>query len=316
MAERALPRRSERSAGRTFAAPRRSAEASPSMAQFLEIKAANPDCLLWYRMGDFYELFFDDAVAASAALGIVLTKRGKHQGQDIPMCGVPIHRADEYLQRLITGRPSRRRRRAARGSGGGEEARLEGRRAPRRRAPRHAGDADRGRAARRQGAQLPHGAVPSGARQAEPAKVPAEATLALASLDISTGEFEVGEVTGADLPGELARLSPSEVILRDALFGDAWLERWIELVGAAATPVPTAYFDSLAGEAALKQQLKVAELGGFGDFARAELAAVGALLKVRRADPDRAAGRYCGRRGDPVPTRSCSSMLQAARAWN
>ena len=71
------------------------------MAQFLEIKAANPDSLLWYRMGDFYELFFDDAVAASATLGIVLTKRGKHLGQDIPMCGVPIHRADEYLQRLI-----------------------------------------------------------------------------------------------------------------------------------------------------------------------------------------------------------------------
>src|SRR5262245_36909200 len=71
------------------------------MAQFLEIKSANPDCLLWYRMGDFYELFFDDAVAASATLGIVLTKRGKHLGQDIPMCGVPIHRADEYLQRLI-----------------------------------------------------------------------------------------------------------------------------------------------------------------------------------------------------------------------
>ena len=71
------------------------------MAQFLEIKAANPDSLLWYRMGDFYELFFEDAVVASAALGIVLTKRGKHMGQDIPMCGVPIHRADEYLQRLI-----------------------------------------------------------------------------------------------------------------------------------------------------------------------------------------------------------------------
>ncbi|HWK39854.1 MAG TPA: hypothetical protein VNR88_13130, partial [Hyphomicrobium sp.] len=70
-------------------------EASPSMAQFLEIKAANPDCLLWYRMGDFYELFFEDAVIASACLGIVLTKRGKHIGQDIPMCGVPIHRADE-----------------------------------------------------------------------------------------------------------------------------------------------------------------------------------------------------------------------------
>ena len=74
---------------------------TPSMAQFLEIKAANPDSILWYRMGDFYELFFEDAVVASQALGIVLTKRGKHLGADIPMCGVPIHRADEYLQRLI-----------------------------------------------------------------------------------------------------------------------------------------------------------------------------------------------------------------------
>ena len=74
---------------------------TPSMAQFLEIKAADPDCLLFYRMGDFYPLFFEDAVAAAQALGIVLTKRGQPFGDDIPMCGVPIHRADEYLQRLI-----------------------------------------------------------------------------------------------------------------------------------------------------------------------------------------------------------------------
>src|SRR5215467_11499358 len=74
---------------------------TPSMAQFLEIKANHPDCLLFYRMGDFYELFFDDAVTAAEALSIVLTKRGKHLGEDIPMCGVPVIRADEYLQRLI-----------------------------------------------------------------------------------------------------------------------------------------------------------------------------------------------------------------------
>ena len=79
---------------------------TPSMAQFLEIKAANPGCLLFYRMGDFYELFFDDAVQAAEALGIVLTKRGKHLGQDIPMCGVPVIRADEYLQRLIAQLPT------------------------------------------------------------------------------------------------------------------------------------------------------------------------------------------------------------------
>src|SRR3984957_20895048 len=76
---------------------------TPMMAQYFEIKAANPDCLLFYRMGDFYELFFADAEVASRALGIVLTKRGKHEGGDIPMCGVPIERADEYLQRLIAG---------------------------------------------------------------------------------------------------------------------------------------------------------------------------------------------------------------------
>src|SRR5437868_11490602 len=77
------------------------ARATPVMEQYIEIKAANPDCLLFYRMGDFYELFFDDAEVAARTLGIVLTKRGKHLGRDIPMCGVPVHRADEYLQRLI-----------------------------------------------------------------------------------------------------------------------------------------------------------------------------------------------------------------------
>ncbi len=255
------------------------AEASPSMAQFLEIKAANPDCLLWYRMGDFYELFFDDAVTASAALGIVLTKRGKHQGQEIPMCGVPIHRADEYLQRLIR---AGHRVAVAEQLEDPAEARKRGSKAVVRRDVVRlvtpgtlTEDALLDAKARNYLTALFLGGTAGGAG----GKVPAEAKLALASLDISTGEFEVGEVKGADLPGELMRLSPSEVILSDTLFGDAWLKRWVELSGAAATPVPTAYFDSLAGEAALKQQLKVAELGGFGDFARAELAAVGALLK-------------------------------------
>src|SRR3954452_9412919 len=75
--------------------------ATPMMEQYIEIKAANPDSLLFYRMGDFYELFFADAEIASRALGIALTKRGKHQGADIPMCGVPVHAADDYLQKLI-----------------------------------------------------------------------------------------------------------------------------------------------------------------------------------------------------------------------
>src|SRR5438309_4233930 len=77
------------------------ARATPVMEQYTDIKRAHPDCLLFYRMGDFYELFFQDAEVASRALGIVLTKRGKHLGRDIPMCGVPIERSDEYLHRLI-----------------------------------------------------------------------------------------------------------------------------------------------------------------------------------------------------------------------
>ena len=74
---------------------------TPMMAQYLAIKEAHPDSLLFYRMGDFYELFFDDAEVASKALDIALTKRGKHEGDDIPMCGVPVHAADSYLQKLI-----------------------------------------------------------------------------------------------------------------------------------------------------------------------------------------------------------------------
>jgi DNA mismatch repair protein MutS len=77
------------------------AHVTPMMAQYLEIKAQYPDALLFYRMGDFYEMFFDDAVAAAEALDIALTKRGKHAGEDIPMCGVPVHAAESYLLTLI-----------------------------------------------------------------------------------------------------------------------------------------------------------------------------------------------------------------------
>src|ERR1700676_3360968 len=84
-----------------YRAPEPPSTATPMMAQYLEIKAANPGSLLFYRMGDFYEMFFDDAEVASRALGIMLTKRGKYLGRDVPLCGVPVIRADEYLHRLI-----------------------------------------------------------------------------------------------------------------------------------------------------------------------------------------------------------------------
>jgi DNA mismatch repair protein MutS len=253
------------------------AEATPSMAQFLEIKTANPDSILWYRMGDFYELFFDDAVVASQALGIVLTKRGKHLGQDIPMCGVPVHRADEYLQRLIRlgyrvavceqlEDPAEARKRGAKAVVRRDVVRLV---TPGTLTEETLLDA-RARNYLTALFRAPGGEGPL---------IGSDAVVALASLDISTGEFEVGEARGKDLPGELVRLAASEIIVADAVIAEADLKAWIERSGAAATPVPAASFDSLAGERDLKARLGVADLGAFGAFTRAELAAVGALLR-------------------------------------
>jgi len=187
------------------------AVATPSMAQYLEIKAANPDCLLWYRMGDFYELFFEDAVVASQALGIVLTKRGKHLGEDIPMCGVPVVRADEYLQRLIKQGyrvavceqledPAEARKRGSKAVVRRDVVRLV--------TPGTLTEDALLDAKSRNYLTALH-IAPQGADGAGP-------VIALASLDISTGEFELGRVAGRDLGGELSRLLPSEIIATDA----------------------------------------------------------------------------------------------------
>jgi DNA mismatch repair protein MutS len=246
---------------------------TPSMAQFLEIKAANPDCLLFYRMGDFYELFFEDAVAAAAALGIVLTKRGKHLGADIPMCGVPVHRADEYLQRLIKHGfrvavceqledPAEAKRRGSKAVVRRDVVRLV--------TPGTLTEDSLLDARTRNyltAVFLIRSAVASSSR------------VALASLEISTGECEIGELAASDFAGEIMRLSPSEVIASDQSLGEPELRKALAQIAAALTPVPAASFDSLAGDRLLKEQLGVAELGAFGAFSRAELAAAGALLK-------------------------------------
>ncbi len=245
-------------------------DATPSMAQYLEIKAANPDSLLWYRMGDFYELFFEDAAAAAAALGIVLTKRGKHQGLDIPMCGVPVVRADEYLQRLIRQGfrvavceqledPAEARKRGAKAVVKRDVVRLV-----------------------TPGTITEEALLDTKARNYLTAVFMAAdegARVALASIDISTGEFEIGEVANFDLAGELVRLSPGEVIAVDALIADPAFVRTVELAGGKVTPVPAAFFDSIAGARDLKAQLGVAALDGFGTFGRPELAAAAAVLK-------------------------------------
>ncbi len=253
---------------------------TPSMAQFLEIKAANADCILWYRMGDFYELFFEDAVTASAVLGIVLTKRGKHLGCDIPMCGVPVHRADEYLQRLIRRGyrvavceqledPAEARKRGAKSIVRRDVVRLV---TPGTLTEDSLLDAK----ARNYLTALFRSPQVNSYAAAEGASRPG---FALASLDISTGEFELGEIAAPDLQGELARLAPGELLIADAVLGDADVKAVMAQSSASITPVPQPSFDSFAGERLLKSHLGVTDLAGHGSFSRAELAAVGALLK-------------------------------------
>ncbi|MFV0297316.1 MAG: DNA mismatch repair protein MutS [Hyphomicrobiaceae bacterium] len=248
---------------------------TPSMAQFLEIKTANPDCILWYRMGDFYELFFEDAVIASEALGIVLTRRGKHLGEDIPMCGVPVVRADEYLQRLIRQGfrvavceqledPAEARKRGSKAVVRRDVVRLV--------TPGTLTE-DTLLDARSRNYLTAIFRAPGSAGS------PDAQTYALASVDISTGEFEIAMSAASDLPGELVRLSPQETLVTDATVDDVSLSLALKAINPAITPVAGAFFDSRAGEQLLKERLGVSELGGFGEFSRPELAAIGALLR-------------------------------------
>ena len=248
------------------------ADVTPSMAQFLEIKAANPDCILWYRMGDFYELFFDDAVIASQALGIVLTKRGKHLGQDIPMCGVPVHRADDYLQRLI-----RKGYRVA------VCEQLEDPAEARKRGSKAVVKRDVVRLVT-PGTLTEDTLLDARTRNYLTALFSTgsdttAADFALASIDISTGEFEIATISGDDLAGEIVRLAPGEILAPDRLVADRTIAAAAAYTASALTPLATSFFDSMAGERMLSEALGVKELGGFGSFSRPELAAIGALLK-------------------------------------
>src|SRR5689334_16448204 len=188
---------------------------TPMMEQYVEIKAANPDCLLFYRMGDFYEMFFQDAEIASRALGIVLTKRGKHLGQDIPMCGVPVHRSDEYLHRLIA---QGHRVAVCEQLEDPAEARKRGSKSVVRRnvirlvTPGTLTEDTLLDARRNNYLLAVVRARASGAGD--------DARFALAWIDISTGEFRIAECDRAGLNAEVARLEASEIIVSDALYSD------------------------------------------------------------------------------------------------
>src|ERR1700741_1525653 len=189
---------------------------TPMMEQYIEIKAANTDCLLFYRMGDFYELFFADAEVAARALGIVLTKRGKHLRRDIPMCGVPIERSDEYLHRLIAlghrvavceqlEDPAEAKKRGNKSVVRRDVVRLV--------TPGTLTE-DTLLDARRNNYLL-------AVARARLSSVGEEARFALAWIDISPGEFRITECERGSLAAEIARLEPGEIVVSDALFSDA-----------------------------------------------------------------------------------------------
>ena len=243
---------------------------TPLMEQYVEIKAANPDCLLFYRMGDFYELFFGDAEVASRALGIVLTKRGKHRGQDIPMCGVPVERADDYLHRLIglghrvavceqTEDPAEARKRGGKSIVRRDVVRLV---TPGTLTEDSLLDARR------------NNYLVAIAR----AKLSADGdnAFALAFLDISTGEFRLTECDRNALPAELARLEPGEIIVSDALYGDPELAPLLRAL--PVTPLGRDVFDGASAERRLASYFAVATTDAFGALSRLELTAAAACI--------------------------------------
>lgn len=230
------------------------------MAQYLTLKAEAQDCLLFYRMGDFFELFFDDAKMAAATLDIALTSRGEHGGAPIPMCGVPVHSAEGYLARLI--------------KGGHRVAIAEQTETP-------------AQAKARGGKTLVARAivryVTAGTLTEETlldsrrdnmlvalAQVGGDGSgeIGIAAADISTGRFETMTCAMGDLPAELARLRPSEVVVAE---GSGIEVADMHLFDKAA-------FSSSRAEDALKRLFGVATLDGFGQFGRAELGAMGGLI--------------------------------------
>ncbi len=237
---------------------------TPMMAQYLGIKAQNAGALLFYRMGDFYEMFFEDAVAAASALDIALTKRGTHEGEPIPMCGVPVHAAEGYLLTLIRKgfrvaiaeqmeNPAEAKKRGAKSvvkrdvvrlvTPGTltEESLLEARR---------------------------HNFLAAWGEVREDA--------ALAWVDISTGEFRVMPCPMIRLAPELARLGPREVLVSETKEAD--LAEIVSDTRAALTPLARSSFDSQGAEKRLCDLFGVSSLDAFGSFSRGEIAAMGALI--------------------------------------
>ena len=227
---------------------------TPMMAQYRRLKEEAGEALLFYRMGDFFELFFDDAKVAAACLDIALTKRGEDAGEPIPMCGVPVHSAESYLARLI--------------KAGHRVAIAEQTESPAEARKARGSKALVDRAIIRlvtPGTLTEETLLESSAANWLAAIGRAGEEWAIAAADISTGRFELVSCGSGELAAELARLSPAETISDSPVAG-------------LRTAQGKGRFDSLAGEHSLKDRFGLATLDGIGAPSRAELAAAGGLL--------------------------------------
>ncbi|WP_339762175.1 DNA mismatch repair protein MutS [uncultured Sulfitobacter sp.] len=235
------------------------------MAQYLKLKAQYPDALLFYRMGDFYEMFFDDAVAAAEALDIALTKRGKHGGEDIAMCGVPVHAAEGYLLTLIRKgfrvavceqmeSPAEAKKRGYKAIVKRDVVRLV-----------------------TPGTLTEESLLDARRHNFLAAFAEVRGQHALAWVDISTGAFHVMPLTLARLGPELARLSPSELIVSETKEDD--LRELVADFNLSLTPLARSAFDSTSAEKSVCDLFGVSSLDAFGSFERADISAMGAVIE-------------------------------------
>jgi DNA mismatch repair protein MutS len=253
------------------AAPEQSAKVpdkgvTPMMVQYLAIKRENPDCLLFYRMGDFYELFFDDAVQAAAALDITLTKRGKHLGEDISMCGVPVHSHENYLSRLIrqgfkvavceqTENPAEAKKRGSKSVVRREVVRTI-----------------------TPGTLTEDTLLDSKRNNFLAALAEAQGGYGLAWLDMSTGDLQMQPLSENTIAAALARLDPGEVLVSDRLVAREDLADVFQPYWEKMSSLPASRFDSTNGDLRLQALFEVKTLDAYGPFSRAELSAGGALI--------------------------------------
>ena len=245
----------------TSAAPKVKAH-TPMIAQYLQVKEGQPDALLFYRMGDFYEMFFDDAEIGARVLGITLTKRGKSDGDDIPMCGVPVHSVDGYLARLIK---AGHRVAICEQAESPEEQKQRGGKGPLKRAVVRV---------LTPGTLTEDELLPARTHNYLAALGRAGDGVAVAWADMSTGDFFVQEIGQAGAENLIAMLSPAELILPNNHQRPEWLDNSDICVSEQAPSL----FDSALGRTALEEFYGVSSLDGFGEFSRPMVGAAGGLL--------------------------------------